>query len=171
MAQNKLYTQETNMIVIFNYLDYRKFIKDIFIEKKKVSKNFSHRAVLQRMGISSTGYIANVMALQSFQKLIHVRQFNFEIGRKMRKAGYCQILLNPRVLGLSAAENSILAIAILHIASHGSYRHFLQSDVHFADFYDYPGLRFHDKQESQNSFFMGKRNTPDRLVTSVFAQQ
>lgn len=50
------------MIQIYSYLDYRKYLKDVFKEKKKENKNFSHRSVLLRMNIKSTGYLANILS-------------------------------------------------------------------------------------------------------------
>ena len=47
---------------IFQYSDARKFLKDLLEEKKKENRQFSHRAVLQKMGVSSTGFLANVLS-------------------------------------------------------------------------------------------------------------
>jgi uncharacterized protein (TIGR02147 family) len=47
---------------IYQYSDYRKFLKELLEEKKKENRQFSHRAVLQKMGISSTGFLANVLS-------------------------------------------------------------------------------------------------------------
>src|SRR3954465_8793251 len=51
-----------NMPDIFQYSDARRFLKDLLEEKKKENRQFSHRAVLQKMGISSTGFLANVLS-------------------------------------------------------------------------------------------------------------
>jgi uncharacterized protein (TIGR02147 family) len=47
---------------IFAYTDYRSFLKDLLEERKRESQGFSHRAVLAKMGISSTGFLANVIS-------------------------------------------------------------------------------------------------------------
>src|SRR4051812_38461953 len=47
---------------IFEFSDYRKYLKELLEEKKKENRQFSHRAVLQKMGISSTGFLANVLS-------------------------------------------------------------------------------------------------------------
>jgi len=47
---------------IYAYTDYRSFLKDLMEERKKESPIFSHRAVLAKMGISSTGFLANVIS-------------------------------------------------------------------------------------------------------------
>ncbi len=51
-----------------------------------------------------------------------MRLLNFEIGQKMLKANYCLIQANPRGLGFSDTENSILAINWLQAPPHSSYQ-------------------------------------------------
>ncbi len=53
------------MAVIFEYLDYRKFLVDRIAEKRATSMAFSQRAILQQLGIKSSGYLANVLAGRS----------------------------------------------------------------------------------------------------------
>lgn len=51
------------MINIYNYVNYRLYLKDFLAEARKKSKaNFSHSVLLGRLGISSTGFISNVIA-------------------------------------------------------------------------------------------------------------
>ncbi len=47
---------------IYQFSDYRKYLKQLLEEKKRENRQFSHRAVLQKMGISSTGFLANVFS-------------------------------------------------------------------------------------------------------------
>jgi uncharacterized protein (TIGR02147 family) len=47
---------------IYNYLNYREYIRDYFIEQKQFKKQLTHRAVLKKMGITSTGFLSNVIA-------------------------------------------------------------------------------------------------------------
>ncbi len=70
---------------IFAYSDYRNYLKDLLEERKKGSQGFSHRAVLAKMGISSTGFLANVIS-----------------GRKNLTPGQAQKL--AAVLKMRAAE-------------------------------------------------------------------
>lgn len=63
---------------IYQYSDYRKYLKELLEEKKKENRLFSHRAVLQKMGVSSTGFLANVLSgrknltPEQVQKLAHI---------------------------------------------------------------------------------------------------
>jgi uncharacterized protein (TIGR02147 family) len=46
---------------IYNYLNYRDYIRDFFVEQKQFKKQLTHRAVLKKMGITSTGFLSNVI--------------------------------------------------------------------------------------------------------------
>lgn len=52
-------------ISIYKYFNYRTFLKDFISEKKKINPYFSHRGVLQKMGITSSGFLANVISGKS----------------------------------------------------------------------------------------------------------
>lgn len=50
------------MIEIYNYINYRQFLKDFFEEQKTQAETLTQRAILQKMGISSSGFLANVLS-------------------------------------------------------------------------------------------------------------
>ena len=47
---------------IYNYLNYREYLRDYFAEQKQFQKQLTHRAVLKKMRITSTGFLANVIS-------------------------------------------------------------------------------------------------------------
>lgn len=47
---------------IFNYHNYRLFLKDFLAYKKEKDLNFSQRSILKKMKITSTGFLANVLS-------------------------------------------------------------------------------------------------------------
>jgi uncharacterized protein (TIGR02147 family) len=47
---------------IYKYVNYREFLRDLFIEQKQQMKPVTHRAILKKMGVSSTGFLSNVIA-------------------------------------------------------------------------------------------------------------
>lgn len=47
---------------IFNYQNFRLFLGDFINHMKDKEKGFSQRAILKKMGISSTGFLANVIS-------------------------------------------------------------------------------------------------------------
>ncbi len=50
------------MVNIFQYQNYRAFLKDFLDEEKNANPHFSHRAILMRMEVSSSGFLANVIS-------------------------------------------------------------------------------------------------------------
>ena len=51
------------MADIYNYYDYREFLRDFIPEEKKKNKSLSQRKIHQQLGISpSSGFIANVLS-------------------------------------------------------------------------------------------------------------
>jgi uncharacterized protein (TIGR02147 family) len=47
---------------IYNYLNYREFLRDYFVEQKQLQKQLTHRVILKKMGITSTGFLSNVIS-------------------------------------------------------------------------------------------------------------
>jgi uncharacterized protein (TIGR02147 family) len=48
---------------LYEYVNYRLFLQDLLAEHKKDTEpDFSHKVILAKMGISSTGFLSNVMA-------------------------------------------------------------------------------------------------------------
>ncbi len=50
------------MVDIYNYIDFREFLKDYFEDRRKRGLKITQRAVLQEMGITSSGFLANVIS-------------------------------------------------------------------------------------------------------------
>jgi len=46
---------------IFSYTDFRKYLKDVFIELKKDNNGFSHRQIAQKLGLSTSNFVWLVM--------------------------------------------------------------------------------------------------------------
>lgn len=49
------------MVDIYEYIDYRKLLKDLYEEKKKQFPFFSYRYIAQKVGFSSAGFFVNVI--------------------------------------------------------------------------------------------------------------
>ncbi len=50
------------MVDVYDYQNYRFFLSDFLNFKKQHEKGFSQRDILKKMGISSTGFLANVLS-------------------------------------------------------------------------------------------------------------
>ncbi len=81
------------MIQIYSYLDYRKFLKDIFKEKKAENKNFSHRSVLLRMNIGSTGYLANILSGNRGLNITNAVKLSSVLGLSKAEINYFKKLI------------------------------------------------------------------------------
>lgn len=55
------YIKNDFMIDIYEYIDYRKLLKDLYEEKKAQFPFFSYRYIAQKVGFSSAGFFANVI--------------------------------------------------------------------------------------------------------------
>lgn len=84
------------MSEIFEYSDYRKYLKDLLEDKKRVNRLFSHRAVLQKMGITSTGFLANVISGRKNLTPAQVQKLSQIMKLKAAEARYfeCLVLFN-----------------------------------------------------------------------------
>jgi len=49
------------LIGIFEYIDYRSYLRDLFNEKKKQGAAFSHRILAQKLGLSTSNYVMLIM--------------------------------------------------------------------------------------------------------------
>ena len=74
---------------IYKYLNYREYLRDYFVEQKQFQKQLTHRAILKKMGISSTGFLSNVIA-----------------GKKSLTGEMCKKL--GRIIDLAAREQRYL---------------------------------------------------------------
>lgn len=74
---------------IYKYLNYREYLRDYFVEQKQFQKQLTHRAILKKMGITSTGFLSNVLA-----------------GKKSLTGEVCKKL--GRIIGLAAREQRYL---------------------------------------------------------------
>jgi uncharacterized protein (TIGR02147 family) len=81
---------------IYQYSDYRKYLKQLLEEKKKENRQFSHRAVLQKMSISSTGFLANVLSGRKNLTPDQVQKLAAILKMKAGEARYfeCLVLFN-----------------------------------------------------------------------------
>jgi uncharacterized protein (TIGR02147 family) len=62
---------------IYNYLNYREYLRDYFSEQNQLQKRITHRIVLKKLGISSTGFLSNVISGK--------KNLNKEMSKKLGK--------------------------------------------------------------------------------------
>ncbi len=81
------------MVNIFQYTDYRAYLKAAYLERRAESTKFSYRFIAAKVGFSSPGFFTNVLAGKKDISLKLVLKFAelFKLGRKEKE--YFEILV------------------------------------------------------------------------------
>jgi len=81
------------MTLIYNYLDYREFLRSLLKDKKAENPKFSHRYILRRMNIASSGYLLNVIAGKSSLNIQRVAQIGGILNLSRGEVNYFRKLV------------------------------------------------------------------------------
>lgn len=79
-------------IRIFDYTDFRAFLKDALQEYKERDSRFSHRFVLGRLGVRSSGWLADVLGGRRNMKRDQLAAFSNLLGLEPREELYFETL-------------------------------------------------------------------------------
>lgn len=84
------------MVNIFDYIDYRQYLRDAYAERRKESAKFSYRFIAGKVGFSSPGFFANVLSGKKDISLKLVLKFAelFRLGRKEKEYFETLVLFN-----------------------------------------------------------------------------
>ena len=82
------------MIDIFEYLDYRQFLRELYAEKKKLNRHFSYRYLAQKTGLKSPGFFTWV--LQGKRNLSPHLVLKFALAFKLTRpqTAYLELLVS-----------------------------------------------------------------------------
>jgi uncharacterized protein (TIGR02147 family) len=82
------------MIDIFEYIEYRKLLSDLYKEKREECPYFSYRYIAKKVGFSSAGFLANI--IQGKRNISPEYIFGFAKLFKLKKAEteYFELLVN-----------------------------------------------------------------------------
>jgi uncharacterized protein (TIGR02147 family) len=83
---------------IYNYFNYREYLHDFFVEQKQFQDKLTHRVILKKMGITSTGFLANVISGK--------KNMNLEMIKKLGK-----------IINLASKEQRYLVRLVLYTQS------------------------------------------------------
>lgn len=81
------------MIDVYEYLDYRKLLKDLYLERKEKNAKFSYRYISLKTGIRSSGYFANILSGKSNVALDLVLKLCQLFALKGPEAEYFELLV------------------------------------------------------------------------------
>lgn len=80
-------------ICIYSYLSYRDFLRDYLKRKKEENPYFSQRVLLRKMKISSTGFLANIIAGRSNLTIEQITELSTIMGLSAKESLYFKNLL------------------------------------------------------------------------------
>lgn len=80
-------------IQIFQYTDYREYLRDWFAEKKQLNPRFSHRIFAKKAGYNSSGYYQNVVKGTNRLSRVYLSKFVKAMSLDAKEAKYFEYLL------------------------------------------------------------------------------
>jgi uncharacterized protein (TIGR02147 family) len=81
------------MLSIFEYLDYRKFLADYYVHKKKTQRSFSYRSFNAKAGISSPVFLKLVIDGKRNLGLASIEKFSTALGLNKKECLYFRKLV------------------------------------------------------------------------------
>lgn len=82
------------MAQIFNYTDYRKFLKDRFSEIKSADRKFTYRYIASQVGFNSAGYFTQVLQSKSNLSERLILSIALLFGLKKRESRYFSMMVH-----------------------------------------------------------------------------
>ncbi len=89
--------QIESVVSLFDYTEYRHFLKDYFAERKKIDQDFSYKLAAESMGFNSRGYvhqiISGAVAKLNVSQIFRMTEY-FEFGDDEREYFFNMVFLN-----------------------------------------------------------------------------
>ncbi len=82
------------MISIFDYTDYRKFLKDFYTHRKSENSHFSYRYIARKVGFKSAGHFSQIIQGKANISLQLVKRFEEFLHLKKKETQYFELLVN-----------------------------------------------------------------------------
>ncbi len=120
------------MVSIFDYIDYRNYLKDFYLENKKNKKYFSYRYFSSKAGVKSPVFLK--LVVEGKRNLTHpmIEKFTKPLNLNEKESLYFKhlVLFNQ---GKTAMEKQEHYLVLKSMAGHIN-EHIIESDLY--DFYD-----------------------------------
>jgi uncharacterized protein (TIGR02147 family) len=142
-------TKGTPMVSVFDYTDYRLYLKAFYEENKQRNPAFSYRYIARRVGFKSPGHLTLILQGKTNISNRMLTQFITFLGLKKREAEYFELLVNydqakgqaekkryfERIAGFKGVNASVLSPA-----QYEFYRQWYYSAIlDLLEFYQYRG--------------------------------
>jgi uncharacterized protein (TIGR02147 family) len=80
-------------IDIFQYTDYRKYLQDLYLAKKKDRAMFSHRFIAQKVGFQSSGFFSKILLGKRNISGEMIKRFTAFLKLGKKEAGYFEAMV------------------------------------------------------------------------------
>jgi uncharacterized protein (TIGR02147 family) len=80
-------------IDIFQYTDYRKYLRDLYLAKKKDRATFSHRYIAQKVGFQSSGFFSKILLGKRNISGGMIKRFIAFLKLGKKEAGYFEAMV------------------------------------------------------------------------------
>ena len=84
---------ESLSIRIFDYTDFRLYLKDYYLARKAVDKRFSHRFIHLAVGASSSGWFSDLLQGRITLTGVYLFKLTRLLGLKQREEAYFEALV------------------------------------------------------------------------------
>ncbi|MBN2037783.1 MAG: TIGR02147 family protein [Chitinispirillaceae bacterium] len=81
-------------IDVFDYIDYRKLLKDLYEERKAANPSFSYRYIALKVGFSSAGFFTNILQGKRNISAENIFRFAAVFRLKRQETEYFELLVN-----------------------------------------------------------------------------
>lgn len=78
---------------VFAYNDFRGYLKDYIAERKQASRAFSQRFLLRKLGVTSSGFLANILSGKRNLPAQYVSRLALALGLARKPARYFEVLV------------------------------------------------------------------------------
>ena len=84
---------KTVVVEIYEYIDYRKLLKDLYEERKAENPVFSYRYIAQKVGFSSAGFFTNIIQGKRNMSAENIFKFASVFKLKRHETEYFELLV------------------------------------------------------------------------------
>lgn len=78
---------------VFAYNDFRQYLKDFIAERKQTSRAFSQRFLLRKLGVTSSGFLANILSGKRNLPNAYVSRLAVALGLTRKPARYFELMV------------------------------------------------------------------------------
>ena len=129
-------TTPPKTVLVFDFLDFRQFLKQAYIDQKKKSAKFSHRYVAEKVGVASPSWFNDILKGRTRLHRLYVPALAKLFQLNPRESDYLELLLQyseePSLEGKNRLVNKMLQYRELNLEVQGEDKFLFYSQWHHA---------------------------------------